>query len=61
MQFLSLIKIKNIVSITGNTVTVKLRDKGGYSYSFFNDVDAFAFLDNENKKGGYIIRIIESK
>ena len=51
-------KIKNIVSITGNTVTVKLRDKGGYSYSFFNDVDAFAFFDNENKKD-YIITIRE--
>jgi hypothetical protein len=30
---------KKIVMINGNTVTVKLREKGGYSYSFFNDVD----------------------
>jgi hypothetical protein len=27
-----------IVSIEGNVVTVKLRQKGGYSYSFFNDI-----------------------
>lgn len=32
-----------IVSIDRNIVTVRLRDKGGYSYSFFNDVD-FDFL-----------------
>ena len=31
--------IENIVSVVGNTVTVKLREKGGYSYSFFNDVN----------------------
>tara|TARA_B100000315_G_C14427655_1_gene518633 strand:+ start:575 stop:961 length:387 start_codon:yes stop_codon:yes gene_type:complete len=29
---------ENIVSISGNTVTVRLREKGGGSYSFFNDV-----------------------
>ena len=28
-----------IVSINGNVVNVHLRDKEGYSYSFFNDVD----------------------
>tara|TARA_Y100000310_G_scaffold180243_1_gene180142 strand:+ start:64 stop:480 length:417 start_codon:yes stop_codon:yes gene_type:complete len=32
-------RIGEIVSVEGNTVTVKLREKGGYSYSFFNDVD----------------------
>ena len=38
---------KNIVSVNGNIVTVKLRDKGGYSYSFFNDVSVSAFQDNQ--------------
>lgn len=28
-----------IVTIEDNVVTVKLNEKGGYSYSFFNDVD----------------------
>jgi len=39
---------KNIVTITDNLVTVKLREKGGYSYSYFNNVDAFAFPQDEN-------------
>lgn len=30
---------QDIVSISGNVVTVKLSEKGGYSYSFFNDID----------------------
>ncbi|MFH1365500.1 MAG: hypothetical protein ABIH28_02875 [archaeon] len=29
-----------IVDIKGNLVTVKLSQKGGYSYSFFNDVSS---------------------
>ncbi|MBI2043513.1 hypothetical protein HYT25_03940 [Candidatus Pacearchaeota archaeon] len=28
---------QNIITIQGNTVTAKLREKGGYSYSFFNE------------------------
>ena len=36
-----------IVSISGNTVTVKLREKGGNSYSFFNDIAVSAFPDEE--------------
>lgn len=28
-----------VVFISGNVVTVQLREKGGYSYSFFNDVE----------------------
>src|SRR3989304_257989 len=38
---------KKIVSVSENVVTVKLRDKGGYSYSFFNDVSASAIQDNQ--------------
>ncbi len=39
---------RNIISINGNTVTVKLREKGGYSYSFFNDVYASASPDTSS-------------
>tara|TARA_B100000315_G_C14531003_1_gene566171 strand:- start:442 stop:828 length:387 start_codon:yes stop_codon:yes gene_type:complete len=46
---------ENIVSISGNTVTVKLREKGGYSYSFFNDVGVSAYQDKEN----YVIIVSE--
>ena len=33
----------NVVKIQNNIVTIKLSEKGGYSYSFFNDVDANAY------------------
>lgn len=49
-----------IVSITGNIVMVKLSDKGGYEYSFFNDakVNAFPQTDSKNEYTGiYIIKI----
>lgn len=29
----------DVVNIEGNLVTVKLREDGGYSYSFFNDLE----------------------
>ena len=42
---------EKIVSIDGNIVTVQLREKGGYSYSFFNDVDAGSpYIDTTNNK-----------
>ncbi len=31
-------KLSRIVDVTDNVVTVKLRDNGGYSYSFFNNL-----------------------
>ncbi len=43
-------KIDEIVKINDNIVTVKLRDNGEYSYSFFNDIDASAYLDKTNNK-----------
>jgi len=47
--------IDNIVSIEKNVVTVKLRDKGGYSYSFFNNI-TFANKPYLNKDSGeYVI------
>jgi hypothetical protein len=45
----------NIVKINGNMVTVKLREKGGYSYSFFNDVEANANFYTSNKKEYYFV------
>jgi hypothetical protein len=37
-----------------NLVIVKLGEKGGYTYSYFNDVDVNAYPDN---KGNYIIYV----
>ncbi|MDP3992054.1 MAG: hypothetical protein Q8P79_00930 [Nanoarchaeota archaeon] len=44
-----------IVTRTGNVITVKLREDGGYSYSFFNDVDVNANFDTINKKEYYFV------
>ena len=53
-------RIDEIVSISGNTVTVKLREKGGYSYSFFNDVSVSIFPDTSSKPvKEYVIKITD--
>ncbi len=45
-----------IVNINKNLVTVKLSDKGSYSYSFFNNVDVTVYPDIFPEKN-YIISI----
>lgn len=47
---------EEIVRISNNLVIVKLSDKGGYQYSFFNNVDATAYPDVYPEKN-YIIKI----
>ena len=39
---------KDIVKINGNVVTVKLSKDSGFSYSFFNNVEAFANFGEDN-------------
>lgn len=48
----------NIVTMNQNIITVKLREKGGYSYSFFNDVELDHYFDTETKEG-YVFVINE--
>ncbi len=50
---------KNIVSVSGNTVTVKLRGEGGYSYEFFNNVamENVYPIDTDNDKNADSYRI----
>lgn len=50
------LKAEDIVKINGNIVTVKLSEKGGYDYSFFNNIDATAYPDIFPEKN-YIIKI----
>ena len=38
----------NIVTKSGNIITVKLSEKGGYSYSFFNNVDVTYYPKGDN-------------
>ena len=52
--------IDEIVSISGNTVTVKLRERGENSYSFFNDVSVSIFPDTSSKPvKEYVIKITD--
>jgi len=48
--------LNNIISIQDNVVKVQLREKGGYSYSFFNDIDPSIYLNRSSIKE-YIIFI----
>jgi hypothetical protein len=50
------LKREEIVKITGNVVTVKLSANGGYSYSFFKNVDVTAYPDIPSEKN-YVIKI----
>lgn len=54
------IGFEEVVGINGNNVFVKLNDKGGHEYSFFNNVDVNAFPDGNNAEN-YIIKIIGYK
>lgn len=47
----------DVVRIDGNLVTVKLSEKGGYTYSFFNDVDVGPYSEGDF----YILTINENK
>lgn len=44
-----------IVKINGNIVTVQLRENGGYSYSFFNNINVNANFDTINRKEYYFV------
>ena len=47
---------EEIVRINGNVVKVKLSSKGGYEYSFFNNLDVTTYPDAFPEKN-YIIKI----
>ena len=54
------VDFSQVVKVNGNIVRVKLSEKGGYEYSFFNDVDVSAFPQTDFKNeytGFYIFRI----
>lgn len=42
---------EKFVSINGNVVFVKLSEKGGYYYSFFNDMDVKANFNSTSEEG----------
>jgi len=54
--------LDNVISIQNNIVSVQLREKGGYSYSFFNDVvddiDFSVYLNWEKPDEEYVIYLV---
>ena len=50
-----------IVFINGNIVTVQLREKGGYSYSFFNDIDFTRLYHYANEGDILNLEIVEKQ
>ncbi len=46
---------KNVVTLEKNQVRVQLREKGGYTYSFFNDVEANINLDSESNEKYFLV------
>jgi len=54
--------LNNVISIQDNVVHVQLREKGGYSYSFFNDVvddiDFSVYLNWEKPDEEYVIYLV---
>lgn len=57
------INFENVVNVEDNVVFVKLSEDGGYSYSFFNDVNLRAYpeTDNFNEYTGFYILTITEK
>jgi len=49
-------ELNNVITINDNLVTVKLRKKGGYSYSFFNNVDVMPYYAGGDR---YILTVNE--
>jgi hypothetical protein len=50
-------KEQHIVSIQDNIVTVQLREKGGYSYSFFNNVELSKTFFYDYEGENYIFKV----
>ena len=47
--------LNEVVLIHDNIITVQLREKGSYSYSFFNDVQVNANLDTTNNEEYFFV------
>ncbi len=53
------LEFKDIIINSNNVITVRLSGQGGYSYSYFNDVDVTLYPDTSNpeKINSYVIKI----
>ena len=50
------VPFSEVVQIEGNVVRVRLSEKGGYTYSFFNDVEVNSYV-NPVEEGMYVITV----
>ena len=56
------IDFSEVVEIGNNYVNVKLTDKGGYKYTFFNDVNVSAYPDKvDNEYNGMYVFTVSSR
>mgnify|MGYP001565703767 FL=1 len=46
---------KDVVVIDGNIVKIQLREKGGYVYSYFNNVEASVNFDSESRQKYFLV------
>lgn len=55
------LEFKDIVIHANNVITIKLSEKGGYSYSYFNDVNVTLYPDTSDPEDitSYVIKINE--
>jgi len=55
------LEFKYVVTNTNNVITVRLSEKGGYSYSYFNDVDVSLYPDTSDPEDitSYVIKVNE--
>jgi len=49
------IDFSDILKIEGNDVTIKLSEKGGTKYHFFNDINVTAYKDTDPGREGFYI------
>lgn len=50
-----------IINVSNNHVTVKLTDKGGYNYHFFNNVKVNFYNGQEESEGNYFFIISKNE
>ena len=55
------VDFKDVVNIKDGVVRIKLSEKGGYEYSFFNDVKVTSYPEDQEKYPGVYNIIVNNK
>ncbi len=53
------LEFKDVVHYSDNVITIRLSEKGGYSYSYFNDINVILYPDTSDPEDitSYVIKI----